>query len=76
MNKNETLLRQLWENEEKTTGGTLSAWVEEVSNFCGVGVSAVWAWYSGDRTPSSAARKLLRLRSMLPDELKKIVPSL
>lgn len=74
--KNETLLRQLWANEEKTAGGKLSGWVEEVAKFCGVGVSAVWAWYSGERTPSAAARKLLRLRSMLPDELKKLVPSL
>ena len=74
--KNKTLLRLMWENEEKMAGGTLSGWVEEVANFCGVGVSAVWAWYSGERTPSAAARKLLRLRNMLPDELKKLVPSL
>lgn len=74
--KNKTLLRLMWENEEKMAGGTLSGWVEEVANFCGVGVSAVWAWYSGERTPSATARKLLRLRNMLPDELKKLVPSL
>lgn len=76
MNKNEIFIRELWANEEKTAGGKLSAWVEEVARFCGVGVSAVWAWYSGERSPSAAARKLLRLRSLLPDELKKRVPSL
>lgn len=76
MNKNEIFIRQLWENEEKTAGLKLSAWVEEVAHFCGVGVSAVWSWYSGERAPSAAARKLLKLRNMLPDELKKLVPSL
>lgn len=74
--KNETFLRGMWAHEEKTSGLTLSAWVAEIAEFCGVGVSAVWAWYSGERTPSATARKLLRLRNMLPDELKKLVPSL
>ena len=76
MNKKEIFIRELWANEEKAADVKLSVWVEEVANFCGVGVSAVWAWYSGERAPSAAARKLLRLRSMLPDELKKLVPSL
>lgn len=60
------LLRALWEEEAVEGGINLSEWVRDIAAYCGVGVSAVWAWYAGTRTPSAAARKLLLLRKRLP----------
>lgn len=68
MNETISFLRELWEAEQNE-GKSLTAWVEEIGEYCGVGKSAVWSWYTGTRTPSAAARKLLKLRRVLPPHL-------
>lgn len=65
-------LRELWE-EEQNEGKSLTAWVEEIGEYCGVGKSAVWSWYTGTRTPSAAARKLLKLRRVLPPQVVRAI---
>lgn len=68
MTEQENILREVWAMEQND-GKSLTAWVEEIGEYCGVGKSAVWSWYTGTRTPSAAARKLLKLRRVLPPHL-------
>lgn len=68
MTEQENILREVWAHEQND-GKSLTAWVEEIGEYCGVGKSAVWSWYTGTRTPSAAARKLLKLRRVLPPQL-------
>lgn len=68
MTEQENILREVWALEQNE-GKSLTAWVEEIGEYCGVGKSAVWSWYTGTRTPSAAARKLLKLRRVLPPHL-------
>lgn len=68
MTEQENILREVWAMEQNE-GKSLTAWVEEIGEYCGVGKSAVWSWYTGTRTPSAAARKLLKLRRVLPPHL-------
>ena len=75
MTEQENILREVWAIEQED-GKSLTEWVEEIGDFCGVGSRAVWSWYTGTRTPSAAARKLLRLRSKLPSHLLAEVPQL
>ena len=68
MTEQENILREVWALEQNE-GKSLTAWVAEIGEYCGVGKSAVWSWYTGTRTPSAAARKLLKLRRVLPPHL-------
>lgn len=72
MKEQENILREVWALEQNE-GKSLTAWVEEIGEYCGVGKSAVWSWYTGTRTPSAAARKLLKLRRLLPPQVVRAI---
>lgn len=72
MKEQENILREVW-TLEQNEGKSLTAWVEEIGEYCGVGKSAVWSWYTGTRTPSAAARKLLKLRRLLPPQVVRAI---
>ena len=61
------------EAEMAESGNGLTETVEAVAEWVGVGKSAAWSWWTGTRSPSAAARKLLRLRADLPQDLREKV---
>lgn len=65
-------LRDLFERE-KGAFESLTSWIRDISRFCGVSEVSAWYWWSGERKPSAAAKKLLALRPTLTKEQRKIV---
>lgn len=66
-------LKAVVELEMESTGKSLTETLEALAAWVGVGKSAVWAWWTGNRVPSAAARKLLRIRAELPPDLREKV---
>lgn len=67
-------IKEIYEREGESVG--LTAWLEDLASWCGVGVSTAWAWWRGTRKMSSTARKLMRLREHLPEALREKVRDL
>lgn len=66
-------LTELVAAEMEKTGQGLTETLEALAQWVGVGKSAAWSWWTGARSPSAAARKLLRLRADLPQDLREKV---
>lgn len=69
-------LTELVAEEMAETGQGLTETLEALAAWVGVGKSTAWSWWTGTRVPSAAARKLLRLRAYLPQDLREKVPNL
>lgn len=75
MNKN-NFLREVVEREMEETGRGVSETLESLAAWVGVGKSAAWGWWGGSRVPSSAARKLLRIRAEMSAAMREKVGKL
>lgn len=65
------MLRSLFELE-KGNFESLTSWIRDISRFCGVSEVSAWYWWSGERKPSSAVKKLLALRPTLTKKQREI----
>lgn len=72
MNK-DNFLKAVVEQEMESTGKSLTDALEDLASWVGVGKSTVWHWWAGTRVPSSAARKLLRIRAEMSKKMRKKV---